>query len=393
MSSISRSLSTLAIAAVLVACGDAAPPPGGTGQAAEEGAREYRIAGQVEEDAVREVALFRDGAYVGFTFEEAGAAEVADGRFGFTGTLEAPEVVHLVPDEGPKLPVFVEPGTIEVTLRIDTPPRLEVTGSATHDLYATFVERHQRYRDEIERLSDELEAARESGDAAAELRLGETHSRTQRAEAAYVDYWIAAHAESFVAPYVATRHRIGALDLARLEPLLELFPEALASSRYLRELENRRELLAAVAIGRTVPAFELETASGGMASIEDFRGKVTLIDFWGAWCGPCRAQNPALVELYESLPRTDFEIVGISIDFSRDAWLEAIEADGLPWIQMGDVSGFDTEPAQLFAIRSLPANVLLDRDGTILAKDVEIDELPVVIASLVDGRQATSPNL
>ncbi|MDX1642811.1 MAG: redoxin domain-containing protein [Thermoanaerobaculia bacterium] len=385
MSSIPRSPCLLVIAAALMACADS-EPAGGTMPLSEEGPRQYRIAGRVEGEAVDEVVLYRDGAYVGFTFEEVGTAEVVDSRFAFSGTLEAPEMVHLTPDGGTKLAVFVEPGAVDVTLHSDPPARLEVVGSATHELYSAFVEGHLRYQDEIERLSDRLEAARESGDAALRLQLEETRSRTQRAESAYVDNWIAAHADSFVAPYVAIRHRIGALDLARLEPLLALFPETLATSRYVRDLERRRDLLAAVAVGRTVPAFELETASGGVVSIEDFRGRVTLIDFWGAWCGPCRAQNPALVELYESFPRADFEIVGVSIDFSRDAWLEAIETDGLPWTQMGDVSGFDTAPAQLFAIRSLPANVLLDRDGTILAKDVEVDELPSVIAALVGGR-------
>ena len=92
-------------------------------------------------------------------------------------------------------------------------------------------------------------------------------------------------------------------------------------------------------------------------------------------CVPCRAQNPDLIELYEEFSDDGLEILGVGLEFQRDRWLEAMETDGLPWINISDVRGFDMEAAQLFAIRALPANVLLDREGRIVAKDVHGDQL------------------
>lgn len=375
--------SVLCMVLVVLATGCGAPRRATVGDEPRAGGSRLVLSGQVEGIDSGEITLYRDGAYVGFTYDEGVTVPIRDGRFSFAEELEAPEVVHLEAGDGPKVAVFAEPGALEVVLHADEWERVEVSGSESQRLFVAFAGERAAYERDVERLDGDLESARDLADAAAVLRLEEALRVAKESEKVFLDAWVAAHRESYVAPYVAVRYRIGALDLAHLGPLLELFPEKLSDSRYVREMETRRELLSRVAVGETVPQFELPTASGETASIGSFRGRVTLVDFWGAWCGPCRAQNPALIELYRSYPRDDFEIVGVSIDFSRDAWLEAIETDGLPWTQMGDVSGFDTAPARLFAIRSLPSNVLLDRDGTILAKDVEVERLPEVIGSLI----------
>ena len=96
----------------------------------------------------------------------------------------------------------------------------------------------------------------------------------------------------------------------------------------------------------------------------------TLIDFWASWCVPCRAQNPALVEVYNQFKPLGFEIVGVSFDARWENWLDAIKEDGLTWKHLSDLKGWDNGASALYAIRSIPQNVLIGPDGKIVAKNL-----------------------
>lgn len=125
-------------------------------------------------------------------------------------------------------------------------------------------------------------------------------------------------------------------------------------------------------IGQIAPDFRQQTPKGDTIRLSDFRGKYLLLDFWASWCGPCRGENPNLVKAYDQYKDKGFEILGVSMDNpgQRDAWLEAIEADGLTWAQVSDLRGTKNEAAVLYGITMIPANFLLDPDGKIIAKDL-----------------------
>lgn len=141
-------------------------------------------------------------------------------------------------------------------------------------------------------------------------------------------------------------------------------PEAVAALAV--EMEKAKQYM----IGGTPPDFTQLSPEGQPVSLSDFRGKVVLVDFWASWCGPCRRENPNVVRMYNKYKEKGFEILGVSLDRKKDAWVAAIEKDGLTWAQISDLRGWKNEVAQSYAVTSIPQTVLLDKEGRIVARNL-----------------------
>ena len=106
-----------------------------------------------------------------------------------------------------------------------------------------------------------------------------------------------------------------------------------------------------------------------------------MVDFWASWCGPCRAANPALLELYNDNNQKGFNIVGISLDNNAEKWIEGIAQDKLPWPQMSDLGGWQNEISTFYGIQFIPQNLLIDANGVIVGKNMEPAELSEFLAA------------
>jgi thiol-disulfide isomerase/thioredoxin len=112
-------------------------------------------------------------------------------------------------------------------------------------------------------------------------------------------------------------------------------------------------------------------------------GKVTLIDFWAAWCKPCRAENPNVVSAYKKYHDKGLNIIGVSLDRSAEDWKKAIADDGLIWNQVSHVAYFEDPIAKLYGVDAIPAAFLLDENGVIVAKNLRGSQLEEKVAELL----------
>lgn len=136
-------------------------------------------------------------------------------------------------------------------------------------------------------------------------------------------------------------------------------------------------VLKKVAIGQTFTDFEMTDVKGEVKKLSDYvgQGKYTLIDFWASWCPPCRKEMPNLVALYKQYKNKGFEIVGVSLDSEKDKWEKGIKDLNITWPQLSDLKGWQNEGAAMYGVNSIPHLVLVDKDGTIIAKNLHGEAL------------------
>ena len=139
---------------------------------------------------------------------------------------------------------------------------------------------------------------------------------------------------------------------------------------------------AAVKPGDKAPDFTAKDIDGKEHKLADLKGKYVLVDFWAAWCKPCRQENPNVVRLYNQYKDKGFEILGVSLDDNRDAWLQAIEQDGLTWKHMSDLKKWGSESVSVYGFQGIPYTVLIDPDGNIVAQHLRSAELAAQLQSI-----------
>ena len=150
--------------------------------------------------------------------------------------------------------------------------------------------------------------------------------------------------------------------------------ERYATHEFVKHLDQK--LKTVVMVGMEAPDIEMNDTAGVVRRLSDLRGKVVLIDFWASWCGPCRMENPNVVRVYQQYRDKGFEVFSVSLDNNRGKWLEAIKKDNLMWPNhVSDLRGWSSAGGRLYGINSIPATVLVDRDGKVLARNLRGPQL------------------
>lgn len=121
--------------------------------------------------------------------------------------------------------------------------------------------------------------------------------------------------------------------------------------------------------------FKQFTPEGKEVSLSDFKGKYLFVDFWASWCGPCRGENPNVLRAYNNYKQDGLEILGVSFDDKKEAWVKAIKDDKMPWMQISALKGFQNEAAELYQIQGIPASILINPEGKIIAYDLRAEDL------------------
>ena len=197
---------------------------------------------------------------------------------------------------------------------------------------------------------------------------------------------ISENPSSYVSVLVLTDMQSMGAPTSDLKEHYEMLSEEIRQQPLAKTLKTGLDKRSAVEIGSKAPQFSGPDPNGNELALENLMGKVTLIDFWAAWCKPCRDENPNIVKVYNKYHEQGFNIIGISLDREeqRDRWLKAIEDDKLTWPQISSLQFWEEPIAQLYGVRAIPAAFILDENGVIVATNVRGDDLEKKVKELLE---------
>lgn len=311
------------------------------------------------------------------------SAASAEGAFEFTGSVKLPDLYYVsVPGKRGRALIFLENSQIGFRAHADTLWKPVVTGSDVHDEYINFQESLNDIYVKARELYASYRDAEKSGDEETaknlELKINAIYDEAEDFQKFYLDE----HPASYIAPYIVQNLHYQK-EAEEIEEMLAKLDPALMGSSLVGNVTRTVAKLKKVAIGMPAPEFTQNDSLGNPVSLSSFRGKYLLIDFWAAWCGPCRGENPNVVNAYNKYHERGFEILGISLDDARENWLKAVKDDGLTWTQISDLKGWSNEVADQYAIVSIPSNLLLDPDGVIIKKNLRGEDLHSALEELL----------
>lgn len=186
-----------------------------------------------------------------------------------------------------------------------------------------------------------------------------------------------------IGPSIATLQAVSYLDPDQDFPFMDSLATELASQYPdnidVKSFVQQVNELKAISIGSEAPDFTLQSPNGEEISLSSFKGEYVLLDFWAAWCKPCRMENPNLVEMYKAYNNQGFEIFGVSLDQSDGPWQEAIKKDELSWKQVRDKQN---DVSQKYRINAIPMNFLLNEEGVIIDKNLRGEALRQKLAKI-----------
>ena len=140
----------------------------------------------------------------------------------------------------------------------------------------------------------------------------------------------------------------------------------------------------AVKVGSLAPDFEIEDENGVSIKLSDYRGQYVVVDFWAAWCGICRNENPKMENLYNNYKNKNVEVIGVCLDENTENWRNVVAQDQLTFIQLIDNQAFDSKVATTYGITSVPFMMLLDSEGVILSLTNRVSDIEAKLQQLLN---------
>jgi peroxiredoxin len=316
-------------------------------------------------------------------------AVVTDGKFELKGITEEIDLGFIrIENEQINLPLILEEGKIEINIVKDSLHKSTIGGTTNNDKFQKFNTESRVISEKVAKFEKdngpEMQKAQMSNDTVTINKLLKEYKKFQNEMNDYSKKFIKENPDAYLSVLLLENFLMRQyLTPEEIKSYFEGLDKDVKETKSGKKIKTALDSMSAIVIGKPAPNFSAPSPEGKTISLKESLGKVTIIDFWASWCGPCRAENPNVVALYNEFHPQGLNIIGVSLDKDAAKWKEAIAKDGLIWSHVSNLKFWEDPIAKQYNVQSIPATFILDEKGNIVAKDLRGEELRAKVAALL----------
>ncbi len=313
-----------------------------------------------------EVKMIRNGDNA-----EIATTKFTKSSFVLKGNVQEPVLCFLIiGTEGAPIQLYAENRMITVTKDLKLPGRFIVSGSSSHRDFNEFANTFTPLAQQLSSLATSINSMIPGPDRDGLMTI---YNSTMNQIQHQIDTFMARKPLSLILPFVLNvTAQFYEDDPLLLEQRFNRLDSSIKKMEAAKQLEQIIAVKKIGAIGTQALDFVQPDTSGNSVSLSSFRGKYVLVDFWASWCGPCRNENPNVVENFNKFRNKNFTVLGVSLDKpgQKDKWIQAIKQDSLDWNHVSDLQFWNNAAAQIYHILAIPQNILVDPGGKIVGRNL-----------------------
>lgn len=316
------------------------------------------------------------------------SCEVVDNRYTFNIKDVTVPRMYFVKSGDPEClspisPFWVEKGIVNIRANSQFFMNCNVAGTANNEIFYAYNAEVKHIMDSVRRVANiDMLLNRNQTQEARERNFNARTDFHNRRTLELQEELVRRYYDQAIAPFMIFWEMKANVSLEKLKELRGVVAPSLNGHPYTKQLDEYIRL-AEFKVGSDMPDFKLPDKDGKDFTLSSLRGKYVLVDFWASWCGPCMREMPNVVKLYKECKGKNFEIVGVSLDKEKSAWLNAVKNNKMQWIQVSDLKGWATAPVKLCNVSAVPFTVLVDPQGKVVALDLRGEELIKKVKEIV----------
>ena len=323
----------------------------------------------------------------GFTVKDTGVVE--NGKFELKGETNEIDLAFIrIENENINLPLILENGKINVLIKTDTVQNSIVSGTLNNDKFQSYNDQSKIVARKFGKFqkanAEKIKAAKIANDTARVNQIMKEYNSFQEDMNKVSVKFIKENKNAYLSVLLLENFLMRQyLTPEEVKGYYEKLDKSLLETKSAKNIKKVLDSMTGNTLGKPAPNFSAPSPEGKTISLKESLGKVTIIDFWASWCGPCRAENPNVVAMYNELHDKGLNIIGVSLDKDATKWKEAITKDKLTWAHVSNLKFWDEPIAKQYNVQSIPATFILDAKGNIVAKDLRGDALKAKVKELL----------
>ena len=297
------------------------------------------------------------------------------GKFTLKANIAEPMVTQIVVESySGGFTLIAEPG-VAYKARLSNDNDFYIKGGNLNESYTAHMVSSDSLRTIIADLQEQYKVLREGKKFRSASQVNDSLRREKSKLASLTNEFLKNNDNIILAYTMLSNIEMRDMGFRETKEIYASMGEGAKSTHYGAIIKERIERMEKTVGGALAPDFTLPDLNGNQVTMSAIKGKIKIIDFWASWCGPCRMNNPALKKIYDEFHSKGLEIIGVSLDNKKNGWQKAIEKDGLNWINVSSLKGWDCEVVQQYNVKGVPSLFILNENNRIIATGLRDEEL------------------